>query len=370
LITPKNEPKGGSPILCYQHGTQLQRKFAPSQFYDANEQKRKDENFMEVYIAAAFAALDKHAVVMADYHSMGDDQKTKINYVQPYMAAEPLAESVIDILKHVIDDNRKSNPDYKEWKWNGQLFLVGYSQGGFVTMAAARRLCEMAQTTDFKVFITGCAPMAGPYALSTAMLPIMIRKEPPYAWGFFLPMTIRGYYHRYDQDKKKPERAGFFAKENSLKKIDSEKYYILWDKVDGTKSEDDVQKWMNSNGAVVPSVILTQKMKEALENKSHEVYKTLEENEPYKWTHKNLNDGKLRIHLYHGIIDNTVPPESSEEAYKWLKRHESEYNLDVTSSFGVLPNVILLARGASYHVASAIPCFELASQWIQFIRPI
>jgi len=218
LITPEGSEGKELSIICYQHGTEILRDYAPSKFYD--NPGWLEERFVEVLIAGHIAIKNNCAVLMADYQGMGDDQKKEDPnyYVQPYMAAYPLARSVVDLLKHVRANLQSGG--YK-WKWNKKLYLIGYSQGGFVTMATARELRK-----DPNITITKCAPMAGPYSLSDVELEVLHK---PFDWGYFLPMLIRGYYHTYDPGD--PD-GKYFTKEFAFKSLDPKTdCRVLWNEV-------------------------------------------------------------------------------------------------------------------------------------------
>lgn len=73
---------------------------------------------------------------------------------------------------------------------NGKIFLIGYSEGGFVTMAAAKTLQEHGKT------VTAAVPCAGSYELSGAMVnDIFSGREA--VTPYYVPYTVYGYASVY-----------------------------------------------------------------------------------------------------------------------------------------------------------------------------
>ena len=150
--------KPSVPILMYQHGTEVYRRFSPSQYL--NHQDRP-KDYPEVMVAAAIASTG-YAVALVDYEGMGDHTGT-----QPHVVGKVLAGQVVDMLRASRDiiggtAGNSSSP----CRWNNKLFLMGYSEGGYVTMATTREL-QINHAAEFTV--TASAPLSGPHDLSGAM---------------------------------------------------------------------------------------------------------------------------------------------------------------------------------------------------------
>ena len=77
---------------------------------------------------------------------------------------------------------------------NNQLFLTGYSEGGYASMATLKKI-EEEQITDLKVSMA--APMAGPYPLK-AMADYVLKKD---SWIFPTLMAYLGYAYATANDK-------------------------------------------------------------------------------------------------------------------------------------------------------------------------
>lgn len=140
LVTLPQKPLGAlSPLLSYQHGTIKRDAQAPSNLLDVGGP--------EIILASL-----GYIVVAADYVGYG----ASWGAAHPYMLSGPSAAAVTDLLTAA-----------KYWRQtqqvldNGQLFLAGYSEGGYVTMAAHRAL--QAGTSTHRNDIVSVVPGAGPY---------------------------------------------------------------------------------------------------------------------------------------------------------------------------------------------------------------
>jgi pimeloyl-ACP methyl ester carboxylesterase len=138
LAVPKKAPGAPSPVISYQHGTVFRDAEAPSNNPTGTEP------------AVVMASLG-YIVVAADYVGYGASKGAP----HPYLLSAPTAASIIDLLYAARAHARLSGVVP-----NGQLFLVGYSEGGYATAAAHRAL----QTSggDIASAVVGSAPGAGP----------------------------------------------------------------------------------------------------------------------------------------------------------------------------------------------------------------
>ena len=174
LLVPVN-PGKAIPLLSYQHGTIVPTNDAPTR-----------DSQGEVNIGVAFATSG-YASAVPDYLGLGDSPG-----YHPFLHARSEATAVVDMLrasKAVCASNSIA--------LNTQLFLCGYSEGGYVTMAAHRQI-EARHASEFTV--TACAPMAGPYDLSgvTTDDGLSGRLPPnPYYFAYILA-AYQGIYHLAD----------------------------------------------------------------------------------------------------------------------------------------------------------------------------
>jgi len=134
---------GARPIVLYAHGTTTDRAYNMADLQNA-----------ETISLAALFASQGYIVVAPNY--AGYDTST-LPY-HPYLIADQQSKDMIDALTAA----RTALPlaSLTTVKDDGQLFITGYSQGGYVAMATHRAM----QAAGMKV--TASAPMSGPYALA------------------------------------------------------------------------------------------------------------------------------------------------------------------------------------------------------------
>lgn len=138
--------QGARPIVVYAHGTADERSFDIANFDDP-------DNAEGVLIAATFATQG-YIVVAPNYAGFGGSSLT----YHPFLNADQQAKDVQDALTAARSALPLSTaPTITD---AGKLFLTGYSQGGYVAMAAHRLLQQTGAT------VTAAAPMSGPYALA------------------------------------------------------------------------------------------------------------------------------------------------------------------------------------------------------------
>jgi len=175
------------PVIAYQHGTEVNWKCAPSR-YDPNPLSVLASaditgafiNYLECTTAALMASAG-YIVVMADYPGFGDSRAP-----HPYVNLS-LGDSVLTMLGSA--KAALSGP-FAPARPNAKLFLIGYSEGGFVTMAAARSLQLHGAS------VTAAVPCAGSYDLAGAMVAdILSGKEA--VTPYYVPYTVCGYASVY-----------------------------------------------------------------------------------------------------------------------------------------------------------------------------
>lgn len=149
------ECKGDRPVLLYAHGTTTDKGYDFSQVGNTKNPAVGEANL----IAANFAAQG-YIVVAPNY--AGYDE-SKLDY-HPYLVAQQQSTDMVDALdsaRSIIERKKRANDaNYSKIDDSGKLFIAGYSQGGYVTMATARLLEAQ------KKAVTAIAPSSGPYALA------------------------------------------------------------------------------------------------------------------------------------------------------------------------------------------------------------
>ena len=137
---------GARPILLYAHGTSTDRNFDIS---DLLVQKNAEGT-----VLAALFVSQGYIVVAPNY--AGYDTST-LDY-HPFLNATQQSGEMMDALaaaRIALPPTQTTLPSD-----NGQLFITGYSEGGFVAMATHRAMQAAGMT------VTASAPMSGPYAVA------------------------------------------------------------------------------------------------------------------------------------------------------------------------------------------------------------
>lgn len=158
-----------SPVLSYQHGTIFRDDEAPSNNAVASE------------VSVVLASLG-YIVVAPDYVGFGASRGTP----HPYLQASASAAATVDFLTAA-----------RTWRAeagvadNGQLFMTGYSEGGYVTMAAHRAL-QLSNSPHLQQ-LRMVVPGAGPYDVQATLdgLVNLVRDEEPVLGALINPGLLR-----------------------------------------------------------------------------------------------------------------------------------------------------------------------------------
>lgn len=137
--------QGARPIVLYAHGTQTNKSFNIADITNPS-------NTEGALIAAMFAA--QGYIVVAPNYAGYDTSSLPYN---PFLNGSQQSKDMIDALAAARTALPQSfTPATTD---GGQLFVTGYSQGGYVAMATHKALQAAGAT------VTASAPMSGPYAL-------------------------------------------------------------------------------------------------------------------------------------------------------------------------------------------------------------
>jgi hypothetical protein len=308
LVLPQNVKKD-LPLLSYQHGTVLEKTEVASQ-------GRGDELLVGMLLGSV-----GYATSMPDYLGLGASPG-----LHPYVHAKSTAVAVVDMLRA-----SRAFCASKNQGLNNQLFLMGYSEGGYATMASHREI-EQLHSAEFA--LTASAPMAGPHDISGTMLQIMIGDK-TYNTPYYLPFTLFAYNEVY----------GFF---NAANEILLEPYATqLPPLFDGYHSGSEINSLMPS----VPSKIFRPDFLDAMRlNPDHPFYLALQDNDLYNWT------PVAPMHMYHCHADVTVPYMNSQVA------------LDSFHARGATHVQLLDPYPSGTHGTGALYCMLAAWQWFETLK--
>ncbi|MBI45739.1 MAG: hypothetical protein CMG66_06225 [Candidatus Marinimicrobia bacterium] len=275
------------PILTFQHGTQIRRESAPS-----------IRGFNDLVL---WLATSGYIYIEPDYLGLGISE-----ILHPYHLKDVTASSVIDMIrasKHFCDQ-------LSEIQYNNQLFLAGYSEGGYATMAAVK---EIEDNLSEEFDITVSFPMAGAYDLSGTMVDLMLLEE-SYPDPFYLPFFVLSYIEKYQLG----EIGDFFLPEYAS---------IFPDLFSGEYSGGYIDSFLPDIPIhmMLPSVI-----EEFTENENYPFRVHLGENDLYDWIPENT------MYIFHGVADESVPHDNSVVAYNRFIENGAEnvYFESLPESYG------------------------------------
>jgi pimeloyl-ACP methyl ester carboxylesterase len=162
-----------APLISVQHGTTFVKDDAPS--------ASSGYSGMELFASAGYIAL------MPDFIGYGESSEV----FHPYYDKEHSALAVIDMIKAAKQFLTKEKVSLNE-----KLFLAGYSEGGYVTLAAAK---EIETNPAHKLEVTAVAAGAGGYDLQQMLSGISTNSY--YSYPSYLAFVLMSYNHTYNWNK-------------------------------------------------------------------------------------------------------------------------------------------------------------------------
>jgi pimeloyl-ACP methyl ester carboxylesterase len=261
-------------MISYQHGTIVRHSDAPS-VQPAND-----------FEVVSYAALSSIGFILAVPDMIGFGESNEI--LHPYYVEEPTADAALDMMRAA-----KALVNEKQSNFNGKLFLAGYSQGGYATMATHKAL-EESPLEDFQ--LVASFPAAGGYDI-LAMQQYFFSLD-SYPHPFYLAYVGRSYQVYYEE----PDLLTDFFNEPYASRIPA--------LIDGSKGQDEINSQLTTDmKALVTTGVVT----------------GIETNAEYQYlraafAENSLTDWKptIPMFMYHGDADITIPFENSQITYDQL----------------------------------------------------
>ena len=278
LVAFPHSPIEAFPILSYQHGTAVNDASAPSLAGLTMDNP-------EVLLISLVTAPSGYITLFPDYEGLGDPNK-----FHPFIIAESYTHSVVNMVRAVKQLSAELEGD-DQFQFNDQLFLIGYSEGGYATMAVQRGI-ELNFSDEFT--ITTSCPMAGPYDLAGTMVDYFL-SIPSYPKPFYVPFVLTSHLWYYQGED-----------------VDFGDYFepfwadTLPSLFDGTHFGDEIDALMPENPL---DIILPDVLEEFTNNEDHFFRQTLQQNTLLDWIPMSPT------YLYHGIGDDIVPFQNAQVAY-------------------------------------------------------
>jgi predicted esterase len=296
--------KDNLSIVSLQHGTQTKRTSVGSV---------NPLSASEGLIAASLGYFS----VVPDYLGLGES-----TILHPYHHQKSSANAVIDIIRAGKEFAQKKNI-----KLNGQVFLAGYSEGGYVTLAAHK---EIEQNYKNEITITASAPMAGAYDLNFTARKIINNKI--YNQPSYLAFFMVAYNDIY----------GWNNLNSIFNSPYAEKIPPLFD---GTKSTSEINAQLTND---LTKLFNQNFINTYLNDDNSPLAKAFTENSLINWKPESP------MKLFHGNADEYVPYENATRARDYFKSLGSDVEL-ITISGGT-------------HLSAALPSIIGAMEWFEQIR--
>jgi pimeloyl-ACP methyl ester carboxylesterase len=265
LIVPVvNKPL---PLISHQHGTITDTKNAPSSYGPGSE----SWSFGTVLASSGFI------VAAPDYIGYGVSK----DLPHPYEHASSLASASLDMLRAAKEFFAKNKISF-----NNQLFLAGYSEGGYATMAL-HKLIEEQYEEEFTV--TASAPGAGAYNKSAFAKDILTSDTPLQFINSYL-WVLQTYNTVYSLNRP----IAYFLNQPYARSVEAKGAAAV------------VSKY--------PKQLFTEKFREEiLKNIDQPMLNAFKDNDIYDWR------PTAPVMLLHGTDDDFVPFYNSESAYEAMQ---------------------------------------------------
>ena len=305
VILPKtNTPVG---VLSFQHGTISAHRDAPTS-------ASKNDQIINFYAAIASVGF---VGVIPDYLGFGASKQM----LHPYYVEEATANAVLDNIRAARELALLNGVNL-----NKKLFLAGYSEGGYATLATHKAIEE---TGYSDLDLVASFPASGGYDIK-AMQEYFFDLE-TYSEPFYLAYVALAYEDFYGWNSS----AKLFFQEPYASKIET--------LFDGSKSGSEInaQLTQSVNSLLTPAILNGIDTDEAFE----QINEAFMENSLTDWK------PTIPVYLYHGTADVTVPYQNSTISYdKLIAQGTSKTVLSLTDlpfathSTGVTPYIIELTN--------------------------
>ena len=296
-IPDENNSGKKYPIYSGQHGTESKRSnvasITPIRGFDA-----------------IFAASIGYIGSSPDLLGLGVSN----DVVHPYVHAF-VAEGVVDMTRAT-----KNFACGNDIQLNDQLFVIGYSEGGYVAMAT-HKLIEEKYADEFS--ITASAPMAGPYDMRYASKRILSRET--YSQPGYTSFT----YMSYNEIENMNRPASEFFQSPFAERIPQ--------LMDGTKTIGEANKDLTNK---IKDLFSAKFLTDYLGDGEKELKNAFAENSLVGWS------PKAPIKLFHGENDITVGYNNSVIAHDSLKANGADIDLIIIPNGTHTSSVFIAYAGA------------------------
>ncbi len=256
--------------ISFQHGTMASNAEAPTQLPLANGQ---------IILASAMSSAG-HVVVFPDFIGFGES----VDIMHPYYVENLNATDVIDAIYASRQAAEEAGLNI-----DNELYLAGYSQGGYVTMAAHKYIEEVG--IDFYE-LQASFPSSGGYDVK--LFQEYFFDLETYNQPFFLAYVVNSYKESFDWD----ESLSLMFQEPFATEIPS--YF------DGSMNGGEINAKLDT---MIANLLQPDLLQNANDSKYDFIMTAFEENSLTDWV------PQTRMFMYHGNADITVPFSNSVAVY-------------------------------------------------------
>ena len=257
------------PMMSFQHGTMTKHTDAPT--VDIG-----------TYSLLSSLASNGYIFLVPDYIGFG----SSTDILHPYYYAESTARTIIDMLKAAEELTIQEG-----YSFSGEVFLSGYSEGGYATMAAHKAM-EDAPVEGFTLIAS--APASGGYdikGMQEYFFSLDFYNDP-----YYLAFVALSYKNTYDWEQPLND----FFQEPFVSEIP--------DYFDGSLSGGEINQRLTKKIAELVQPDLLENID--TDEKYSYIVNAFEENSLDQWA------PEKRMFLYHGTADITVPYQNSVNTYE------------------------------------------------------
>ena len=269
MVIPTGVPEAvkqlGFSVVSDDHGTIFANAEAPT-VVAANTSAPAGSS---VILTSLFAFV----TLQPDYIGFGDSN----DHYHPFVLKKSLANTTIDFIKAA-----KQFAADNAINLNGQLFLTGYSEGGYAAMAALEQIEQ-----EGELQVTMAAPMSGPYAVDPMAQGVLSQASIPVP--SFMANIAYAYSYAYSEDVSNVVNEPYASK--------------LEDLFDGSKTRPEIDPELTT---VTLDLFNASFVNDFFTNPDNWFKKAVQENDVFKWV------PKTAVRLVHCLGDDVIPYAISE----------------------------------------------------------
>ncbi len=313
LVCVPNIEGESFPIMSFQNGTNTSHSEAPTVNYNGDFFK---------YLESA--ASMGYIVLIPDYIGFGASE----DIVHPYVHKSSTIQTVNNFIEAVSEmyDNK-----FLPAGWNKDVFLMGYSQGGWASLASHQYISSL---TNSEINLRASSCGAGPYDLS--IVQNFMFSEPTYPQPVYMAYTGVSY-------------SSLGLIDDPLSDYFNEPFATnLPSYFDGSMSNGQINEKLNDTVAVLVTESFLTGFNDS--PKFEDFRNAMDANSVYGW------DVKQPVRLYHGTADIYVPPTTSETVYQEF------------IEAGASSNVTYIELEGKDHLTGAIPMVVGSLLWFEEIK--